>query len=928
MFDPVRSYAYVSSDSDSSLYVIDVKEREIVASFAFDLRPGVLALQPDGAYLYLALWTHEHPFSFFDPPDHAGVIAVINPDEWVLEDTLVVEGQDPYDITVSDDGYLYVTGVLDRSTAVAGYDLASGERIGSDFTFFPANVIKLHPSQNRIYGVKNNNPSTIERWSVDAGAVMRDWHSSDLRGDSGRVAYGNLFISPLGDRIVSPIGKIFISDESEQEDLRYLRPLFDVSQGLPDPMTDLWFDVGNSALFALFDEKIDYFNLATFQQVGSFAITGTGLALGGHADSLVVARMGGEDNVFFDYYPNPMLGASANTPPLATFTVDPPGGTNRDLYTFDASGVLDAETSTEALRVRWDWDSDGRFDTSYDSVKVATHMYTVPGVKRVMLEVSDAFSLTDTLFMEVDVEFEADPGLPPAEAHIPYEAPYAFEHTAFDVQRRYAYLTAREEQKIAFMNLRTGSIEKEFFFPAVPELTFITPDSAHLYAGFRLPEGNPNFSNTRRGLIAVFDLDAQETIHQFWIDLNPSQLAAYNDEYVYVNGVFDVGILTEVLKSYRVRDGAIVDEVCCMGAKHILVTPEEDRMYGSRDNLVFIVETDNEGEMILRNGQDDFIRLDIQERFYLNPAGTRAITDLVEVYRVSPDPGQDFQFIQTLEDVPYSFLSFGTRTSDVFFDTINEVVLVQARDSMATYDAESYALLGKNPLPGEGSGLATTADSMYVVIESEQRIYAFPHPAPGGVANTPPVAAFTVAPDSGLADTDVFTFDSSPSSDLESSGSELEARWDWHGDGRFDTPFEPLGVVERTFARPAPTLVTLQVRDPLLLTNTASKTIQVVPVSNESAPDTPAEFMLYPNYPNPFRDRTSFQLSLPRPSPVRFDIYDVTGAHVARLIDRVLSSGEHTIDWLPHEELASGVYFVRVQTGEGRAETINVLRLK
>lgn len=54
-------------------------------------------------------------------------------------------------------------------------------------------------------------------------------------------------------------------------------------------------------------------------------------------------------------------------------------------------------------------------------------------------------------------------------------------------------------------------------------------------------------------------------------------------------------------------------------------------------------------------------------------------------------------------------------------------------------------------------------------------------------ANTPPTAALTVAPLSGIAGTD-FQFDASGSADAETPGS-LQARWDWEGDGLFDIDF-------------------------------------------------------------------------------------------------------------------------------------------
>ncbi|HET7380905.1 MAG TPA: FlgD immunoglobulin-like domain containing protein [Gaiellales bacterium] len=56
---------------------------------------------------------------------------------------------------------------------------------------------------------------------------------------------------------------------------------------------------------------------------------------------------------------------------------------------------------------------------------------------------------------------------------------------------------------------------------------------------------------------------------------------------------------------------------------------------------------------------------------------------------------------------------------------------------------------------------------------------------------------------------------------------------------------------------------------------------------------------------------------------VRAAVYDVAGRSVRRLADGYVESGEHVVRWDARDEsgkrVSSGVYFVRVQTGEGVA---------
>jgi hypothetical protein len=69
--------------------------------------------------------------------------------------------------------------------------------------------------------------------------------------------------------------------------------------------------------------------------------------------------------------------------------------------------------------------------------------------------------------------------------------------------------------------------------------------------------------------------------------------------------------------------------------------------------------------------------------------------------------------------------------------------------------------------------------------------------------------------------------------------------------------------------------------------------------------------------PNPFRGETKLAFSSPE-GPVTARVYDVMGRKVQTLLDRVVRSGEHEIQWDGTDTkgrcVASGVYFVRVET--------------
>ncbi|MBU1707046.1 T9SS type A sorting domain-containing protein, partial [bacterium] len=75
----------------------------------------------------------------------------------------------------------------------------------------------------------------------------------------------------------------------------------------------------------------------------------------------------------------------------------------------------------------------------------------------------------------------------------------------------------------------------------------------------------------------------------------------------------------------------------------------------------------------------------------------------------------------------------------------------------------------------------------------------------------------------------------------------------------------------------------------------------------------PQSFALAQNYPNPFNASTTFQFTVPEPSPVKISVYDVEGREVAILTDNQYAPGQYQLNW-DCSHCASNVYFVVMQT--------------
>jgi hypothetical protein len=97
-----------------------------------------------------------------------------------------------------------------------------------------------------------------------------------------------------------------------------------------------------------------------------------------------------------------------NTPPTASFTIDPPAGYVGTYFTFEGSGSSDLEDDIGYLQARYDWEDDGYYDTAWVLAPVAIdHAYDTPGLKTARMLLQDTDGATDTTTRTVQVD---DPG--------------------------------------------------------------------------------------------------------------------------------------------------------------------------------------------------------------------------------------------------------------------------------------------------------------------------------------------------------------------------------------------------------------------------------------------------------------------------------------------------------------------------------------
>jgi hypothetical protein len=82
----------------------------------------------------------------------------------------------------------------------------------------------------------------------------------------------------------------------------------------------------------------------------------------------------------------------------------------------------------------------------------------------------------------------------------------------------------------------------------------------------------------------------------------------------------------------------------------------------------------------------------------------------------------------------------------------------------------------------------------------------------------------------------------------------------------------------------------------------------------------PASFSLQQNYPNPFNASTEIRYQIPEDGHVTLKVFNTLGQEVRSLVEKRQLASEHSVVWAGRDnwgcEVASGVYFCRLQAGE------------
>lgn len=515
VFDAQRGMLYASSLANRRIYFVDLATGRVVREFGFDWMPERLTLSPDGSRLFVALLTRAHDTYWFG--ENEGYIASFDLALQVKDREFRIS-EDPFDLAATAHGQIVVSSGSGQWGHLRTFDAATGALLSSVSSVYEGVNVALHPSGSAVYATNNLCQASLERFDVStSGVLTRPGVGFPLRTYCG---IGDVFVSPLGDALVSWAGDVVTAAGGGADDLLPLAEL------LPSYVEAVAFDPERNTLFTGNGPSLGYHNLTSFEPIGTAAIGGE-IAFLGVEGLRVLALLREPNETRLVEIPHPAPQGGSDTRPLASVEIAPAAGhTTLTGITFDASDSTDLEGP---VRFRWDVGDDGVWDTEYSDDPTLVRRFSTAGSREIRLRVKDTLGNIDERVVSVDVAFAADPG-EAGEAHPSFVLPFVASHAVFDPVRPYVYVSSKERRALFFVSIATGLIERTFHFDEMPERMVLTPDGAQLYVTLLTREHSPYwYDGEQEGSIARFDLDRQHKDRQFHVSIDPFDLAATTD---------------------------------------------------------------------------------------------------------------------------------------------------------------------------------------------------------------------------------------------------------------------------------------------------------------------------------------------------------------------------------------------------------------
>lgn len=333
---------------------------------------------------------------------------------------------------------------------------------------------------------------------------------------------------------------------------------------------------------------------------------------------------------------NPAAGGSTNAPPVAALGSSPPEATTAAALRFDAGAPSDE--SPTSLRYRWDWESDGRYDTEWTNAPVQEHRFLNGDKDSVRLQMKDSFGATSLVQRSVEVVTVPDPGIP-AESHEPFALPFRAADIAFDPGAPFAYLADTNTLRILRMDLRTGLADRQYVLDKWPLKLALSPDGDTLIVAL-----SPSARLMRTGYVAEFALPTAVKRREFPIDTGLSALMVGPDDLL-------IGSAPEGIVVYRLGETRRLDQESTSLVSSFTPSPSPTNFYAFNAFGISRWELDATTGRLHPEGTLS-ITSQIGDDLFLIPGGTNALSGAGRLLASAPlaPPSQDLKTVRTVHD--------------------------------------------------------------------------------------------------------------------------------------------------------------------------------------------------------------------------------------------------------------------------------------
>lgn len=804
MADTSRGYLYATHKASFLLTVLNEKTGEQIKSFKFDRMPESLFLSADKKQLYVALLNREHDTYLFE--GETGYVGIIDLETLTITKTLSIN-IDPYDLVVTKSGKLIVSSGSGQWTDIAAFDINTGNRLGSS-TIRQRSRLTLDPSENWVFSADTDlSPSDFNKFDI-SGLGITGLRDSPYHGDH-RID-GNIWATPDGQFLITRGGDLFLSS-----DMTFVRSITPNNISL----SAVNFNIDNQLAFLSYsDNSTHAFNLTSFEEVSILPFAGAGVGFNMIGDDLfALVTDGTSSNIIIQRNPCPKC--ATNTAPQAAITYTPENGDTGSEYQFDASTSSDTESTK--LSYRWDIDGNGQWDTSFTSNPRASYKFTFSGTKTIRLQVKDEQGVIDTRTLNIEVAQGIDSGVTLTNS-LAFQPNFDFSEAVTDHAHGKLYAIDKTAKRLYLIDLTSGLTEKYFQFEYTPQRLAISTDGKFLYVAQVGPNHRNNYFNQNTiSHLATINLATAAIIKTALINADIYDITATSDGHIAVAG--DSFYSTNI-KKYDPATGLELSRLSSFfsvsDATRMAASSSDDWIYLASDRMTkFKLELGNSQTLI----NSDY-------NFYSSPGSAVWLTP-DEKFVISQNGGvylsSDLSFFRNLLNLTPGANSYNSLIQVEFDTTNNLAFLLTSNGTLETINLTSLESINKTSLTNTPLTLSLFDNTLFITTRtalSTISIQKQAHPCPECAKNTAPTALFSFTPIAGNT-TETYQFNASKSSDKESST--LNYRWDFEGDGVWDTPFSSSPLASTRYYISGARTARMQVKDVQGLTSTTSQAVDV-----------------------------------------------------------------------------------------------------